>query len=108
MVAGAVEPGGRHLLPGHLRRLRPRQAGQLRDRSARGALVRVWAIGLALLLTACSTNESPEPAPAPPPSSSPQQQRWDPRDVDDLPPALDEVAPGLPDEVDPPDAAPSL
>lgn len=70
--------------------------------------MRVWAIGLALLLTACSTNESPEPAPAPPPSSSPQQQRWDPRDVDDLPPALDEVAPGLPDEVDPPDAAPSL
>lgn len=63
---------------------------------------------LALLLTACTSNEPPEPAPAQSNSAPAVQKPWDPRDVDELPAAADDVAPGLPARVEPPDAAPTL
>ena len=63
------------------------------------------ALVLAFLLTACTSNQAPEPAPEPAPAVEP---RWDPRDVDDLPAASEEVAPALPARVDPPDEAPML
>jgi hypothetical protein len=63
-----------------------------------------------LVLAGCSADAEPRTAP---PTTSPVSPRtpparWDPRDVDKLPAATDEVAPGLPAEVDPPDAAPLL
>ncbi|GAB3197177.1 hypothetical protein GCM10027062_08300 [Nocardioides hungaricus] len=66
-------------------------------------------LAAALLLAGCTgsapagdpADEVPSPRPA-------ADRRWDPRDVAELPAAGREVLPGLPDEVTPPDRAPSL
>jgi hypothetical protein len=67
-------------------------------------------LGVALLLTACTSNEQPEAVPEPTaPASAPAHEKpWDPRDVDELPAAAGAVVPGLPARVDPPDAVPLL
>lgn len=51
------------------------------------------------------TPSAPETTPQ---HSEPIVQRWDPRDVDDLPAAPDRIAPALPDEIDPPASSPLL
>jgi hypothetical protein len=45
---------------------------------------------------------------SPPQHSEKVWQRWDPRDVDQLPAAPDRVAPALPEVIDPPDSSPLL
>lgn len=65
---------------------------------------------LLVALTGCTTDPlSAAPPRAEPPTETPEAEpRWDPRDVDDLPQAAEEVAPGLPAVVDLPDVAPLL
>lgn len=76
-----------------------------------GAVSGVSTILALVLLTACTSNEPPDTAPAPSSptvSTTAKEKPWDPRDVDDLPAAGDEVAPALVAQVDPPDEAPAL
>ena len=60
---------------------------------------------ITLLLTSCTSNQQPEQAPEPQPIAETRaspEPRWDPRDVDDLPDARDDVATLLPAVIDPP------
>lgn len=78
-------------------------------RAVRGAAL----LGAATLLLTAFTSDEPRPTTTPevpvdssatsaPPAREP---RWDPRDVDELPAAGPEVAPGLPERVSPPEHA---
>lgn len=87
-------------------------AGARRRRIARRAVVAVGSavalvVGIALVGNISGT-ESDGPPPVAPPDEGVVKARWDPRDVDDLPPAPDGVAPSLPDVIDPPDVSPMV
>src|SRR5690606_37034722 len=58
--------------------------------------------------TDTSTTAPPTTAPEQPDSGEKVWPRWDPRDVDQLPAASDQVAPAIPDVIDPPASSPML
>lgn len=55
-----------------------------------------------------SQTPTTDPTPTRPASGEKVWPRWDPRDVDQLPAAPDEIAPALPDVIDPPASSPLL
>lgn len=64
--------------------------------------------------TQTSTPSAPTTTPSAPETNTtpvPQEKtwpKWNPRDVDDLPPAADRVAPALPEVINPPDSSPAI